>query len=137
MSRSLKVISHRLAHCPFYSPIGVVHAHARTRAELETKGGRARAKTTCSGDWGREAQTIYSTRRRYSRLFERQRSRALTLHTHTQISKKERKKKNWQMVHQFTPPETPYLTLIGYNYIWEYMSNSVLRGLPCFLTTYS
>jgi len=36
------------------------------------------------------------------------------------------------MVHQFTPtpPETPYLTLIGYDYIWEYMSKFSLRGLP-------
>lgn len=41
-------------------------------------------------------------------------------HTH-QHFKERKKKKIWQMVHKFTP-ETPHLTLIGYDYIWEYMS---------------
>lgn len=52
-------------------------------------------------------------------------------HTHTKFQRT-KEKKTWQMVHQFTPPETPYLTLIGYDYIGECMSNTVLRRLPYF-----
>lgn len=111
MPRSLKVISRRLAHCPFYSPVGNVHAHARSRAGLETKGGWARAKTTCSRDW-RERRGDYIPA--YSS--GRDQEPWLYIHTHTRIQiKKERKCGRW-----FTNLHPPlYFMLIGYDYIWE------------------
>lgn len=137
----LRLFSAVLPHCPLYFPVTAVHAHARTRVELETKGGRARAKTTCSRDWGREARALYSTRRRYSRLFARQRSRALTLHTHTPTFQRKKKKKKLKSGRWCTnSPPHPRNPTLNVNWIWLHMGIYVEiflhRGLP-YLPTYS
>lgn len=96
MSGSLKVISRLLVRRPFLSlrrSCTRMRAHNTSSKQKEGGGGSARRCNVLGGDWGRVSRTPYSTRRRYSRLFARRRSRALTRAEKERKNEKGKKKK--------------------------------------------
>ncbi len=96
-----------------------MHAHARSRAGLETKGGRARAKITSSRDWRERIQHAAA-------IFPPIRAAEIKsldfthTHTHTHIQRKKEKSVADGSPIYLPPPGTLYWTLIGYDCIWEY-----------------
>lgn len=126
MSRSLEVISRRLAPLP---PLFLGRCRARACAHTRRAGNKRRQSARQDNVLERLGAGDASVLQHAAAIFPPIRAAEIKsldfAHTHKNF-KERQKKKIWQMVQQISPPQTPYLTLIGYDYIWEYMSNFFL-----------